>query len=65
MMIRSLNETEKETLRKALAGMATRKGLGKWSAELMLTMVDDLLWVQQPDRTPAPESASCGGECQS
>lgn len=64
MMIRSLTEQERAVPREALEDReAQSRGTRAWMAKTMLEMIDDLLWVQQRDRTPMVEPPITGCPC--
>ena len=50
--IRSLTNTEKDTLRKALICLKRTSAVGTlehWASIEMLTMLDDLLWIESKE----------------
>ena len=52
MKIRTLTQTEKETLKRALNYLYNTYPAGSttnWASGVMLTMVDDLLWIESKE----------------
>ena len=52
MKIRTLTQTEKETLRRALHYLSSNypaSSTTKWATGVLLTMVDDLMWIESKE----------------